>query len=282
MNFTKPCPYPYALLVVIVMISNPCRAQDLQPSGMPNPDQAQLAEDQHKLSDLTAYAQKYAAQVNDYQARMQSRCASIAAQKRRYEQQSQLLEKEIRVNPRLAAENKVQLEQLRAKMHDQDLLLQQAAKNMDIASSWVRYVQAQLNNTKYGVSEDQQRLTDEATKAEIALEEQERKTALQQITNDNAPTQYYPQYTDYYDYGNLGWPFYLNPNDRYRRFHDNHEITGGNRQAIAGGNGAKRLGGGSHSGGGGIRSAGGQSASGAQGGVSGGGAHSGGNGGGRR
>jgi len=269
------------IVFALLISSNTVMAQVLEPTLAPSPNQAQLMEDQQKYQNLSTYADKYNSQVSDYINKIQGQVAAIDAQQKIYLKQSQDLEKKIHDHPGQSGAEKSELASLRTKIHDQDLLKQQAAQNIKTSQAWVNYVRAQVGNAQYSVSEDQQQITDDALKVQNALEDRGRRAALDEMIRQGTVNQYFPG--DYYDYG-YGAPYYgapyyggLPPNNYpyYNRYHDHRyrsryggggaEFNGGGyaRGVGARGGGGVRVGGG---GGGGVRVGGGGGARGGGGG----------------
>jgi hypothetical protein len=278
------------ILFTLLISDNAGKAQVLEPGVGPSPNQAQLMLDQQKYENLNDYADKYNSQVNDYVTKIQGQVAAIDAQQKIYLQQSQSLEKKIHDNPGQSSTEKAELASLHTKIHEEDLLKQQAAKNIKTSQAWVNYVRAQVGNAQYSVSEDQQQVADDALRVQNALEDRGRRAALDEMIRQGTLNQYFPG--DYYDYG-YGTPYYsvpyyggvpLNNYPYSNRYHDHRysshnyghhyggggvETNGGGYRAgggIARGGGAVRAGGG----GGGVRVGGGGGGGGARGGGGGG------------
>ena len=266
-----------------------------------------MLDDQSNAQSLKAYADNYASQINDYVKKIQGMSAAIDTQRQRYIEQSQLLEKKNHGN----SADKAELASLRTKIHDQDLLKQQAAQNIKNAQAWVGYVQEQAKVAQYHVSADQQQIADDELRVQSALENRGRRAAWHEIRRQDRQNAYCPPGSpydaandDYYDYGNVVYPSLVNPltvysngrrgyyNPHYYRpayYHHGYTRSGGGRTYSTahggssagggGGGGGHASGGGGRSGGGGGRSAGGGAARGGGGGSGGGGRAGGGGGG---
>jgi hypothetical protein len=168
-----------------------------------------------------------------------------------------MLDKKITDNPVQASTSRNELTKLNATMNQEVVLKQQIEQNVNTAWTWVRYLEAQINNAKYEVQEDQQQLAQSVANAQQADLEQNWQYYLQSIEARKMQRQqdfyqdpdYDPSYDDDYIYG--GGVF-----------------AGGRRPAggHVGGGGGVRGGGGGHGGGGAAARGGGGEGGGAHGG----------------
>lgn len=165
--------------------------------AMPAPDQSRLTNDQQTVQSLKADADNYSNQVNEYVSKIREQSAAIDAQKQEYTKQSEELEKTIRDNPKNSKEAQAELSSLRTKIQHDDLLKQQATKYIDTALAWVGYVQAQVNNANFTVTEDQQVVDSDAQKVEEAYEERGTRAQLRELALQGAICPY-PVSTPYY------------------------------------------------------------------------------------
>ncbi len=214
--------------------------------------------DQQKLPALLEYYRQYKLQVDQYVEDCQSQELTIDNQLQRFRNERLMLDKKINDNPLQSSTSRNELTELNAALNQEELQKEKIEQNVSTALTWVRYLQAQINNAEYEVREDQQQLAQSMEKAQQARLEQNWQDHLQSIEARKMQRQqdfyhdpdYDPTYDDDYIYGGSIYARGRSP-ARGR--------VGGNQSggSARGGGGSARGSGGIARGGGGIARGGG-------------------------
>ncbi len=243
-------------LYVLIMATNISsgQAQPKKPQVVPIPSQVQLMQDQQSVQELSAFANRYSAQVDEYVIEVKNEIETIDSQKLEYLKQIQSLEKKFQQTPQLASVGKTDLANLHTRIHEGDLRKQQGIQNINTALAWVNYVRQQLNNLKYSITQDQQQVAVDLQLQRDVMEQQRQIEGLRKM-EANQPNSTYsaPGYDDY-DYGN-GASGNRVPNTRFNNRNNNSAAGGGG--STPGGVGEGMRGEGARGGGGGAARSGG-------------------------